>query len=169
MPTCIKCSAHFPNRAHIDGKVHVLNHRKLCLDCSPFGQHNTRILKLAPNTEVECTNCGRSYNYDHTKGHGTLQCNSCFTTSQRRLRKQQLVDELGGACVLCGYNKSVVALHFHHRDPTLKEFHVTGGNRSYKSMLAEAKKCVLLCSNCHAEVHAGVTQLDRVPALHAGS
>jgi hypothetical protein len=66
-----------------------------------------------------------------------------------------LLNEFGGKCTKCGYNKCNGALSFHHTDPSKKDFGVSnkGITRSYKAVLAEAKKCVLLCLNCHAEEH----------------
>jgi ribosomal protein L30E len=54
-----------------------------------------------------------------------------------------------------------VALHFHHIDPATKSFGLArrGITRSLERVRAEAAKCVLLCSNCHAEVEAGLVAL----------
>jgi hypothetical protein len=59
---------------------------------------------------------------------------------------------------MCGYDDSFVALEFHHLDPTKKAFGVAqrGITRSIDKVRAEARKCVLICANCHAEVEAGV-------------
>jgi len=75
-----------------------------------------------------------------------------------------LVQEAGGCCALCGYDRSVVALEFHHIDPRSKEFGVAEGGmgRSIARLRAEVRKCVLLCSNCHAEVEAGVRSISGV-------
>jgi ferredoxin-like protein FixX len=59
-------------------------------------------------------------------------------------------------CVLCGYNRCDKALEYHHLDPSVKESLVSA-TRSIKRMKEEAGKCVLLCANCHREVHSGVT------------
>jgi hypothetical protein len=77
--------------------------------------------------------------------------------NRRRKVKAILVQEAGGACLLCGYNRYIGALHFHHRDPEDKAFGVSGlgVTRSIERARAEANKCVLLCSNCHAEVENG--------------
>ena len=79
----------------------------------------------------------------------------------RRRVKARLVAEAGGACVLCGYHKYAGALHFHHLDPNEKEFGLAfaGVARSVERLRAEAEKCILLCSNCHAEVEGGVASL----------
>ena len=65
--------------------------------------------------------------------------------------------EAGGECALCGYSHCPAALEFHHLDPATKEFSVSqrGVTRSFERALAEARKCVLLCANCHAEVEGG--------------
>jgi 5-methylcytosine-specific restriction endonuclease McrA len=82
---------------------------------------------------------------------------------QRRRRevKRQLVTEAGGACVLCGYDRALSGLHFHHLSRADKTFGLSreGVTRALETARAEARKCVLLCSNCHAEVEAGAVQL----------
>ena len=80
--------------------------------------------------------------------------------------KEVLVEEAGGACHLCGYDRNVGALHFHHVDPDAKAFGPAqhGEARSIARSRAEAAKCVLLCANCHAEVEAGIAQLPFGPA-----
>lgn len=62
---------------------------------------------------------------------------------------------LGGACALCGYNKCVQALQFHHVTGQ-KDFAISvlGHTKSWKKIEKELKKCELLCANCHAEIHA---------------
>lgn len=55
-------------------------------------------------------------------GHRCLSCRAEGVTRRRRKVKALLVAEAGGACVLCGYERSPAALHFHHRDPTTKDF-----------------------------------------------
>jgi hypothetical protein len=75
--------------------------------------------------------------------------------------KQLLVSEAGGACALCGYQRFAGALHFHHLDPSKKDFSLshTGVSRGLAQARTESKKCILLCSNCHAEVEGGMATL----------
>jgi transposase len=90
-----------------------------------------------------------------------LRCRSEAVTKRRRAVKKVLVDEAGGACARCGYARCLEALQFHHRDPSTKRFGLAHGiTRSIDSLREEAHKCVLLCSNCHAEVEAGVATLS---------
>jgi hypothetical protein len=75
---------------------------------------------------------------------------------ERHRRKEYLVEMLGGKCVICGYKRSVKALSFHHKNPAEKEFDITNnGNilRDWDLVIKEAKKCELLCLNCHMELH----------------
>ena len=71
--------------------------------------------------------------------------------------KQILVQEAGGACSICGYSRAMRALHFHHLNPAEKQLEVNakGAALSLDTLRAEARKCILLCSNCHAEVEDG--------------
>jgi hypothetical protein len=89
-----------------------------------------------------------------------LRCQSEQVIERRRRVRARLVAEAGGACALCGYHRYVGALHFHHLDPSAKRFALGGGDtRSLERNREEAAKCVLLCSNCHAEVEAGLKVL----------
>lgn len=91
------------------------------------------------------------------EGRGYYRCKRCRSAAvakRRRTVKQKLVDEAGGACILCGYGRWIGAMQFHHVEPDTKEFHIAqrGHSRSLARSRAEIRKCVLLCANCHAEV-----------------
>jgi HNH endonuclease. len=71
-----------------------------------------------------------------------------------------LIEEAGGRCAACGYDAHHAALQFHHLDPASKAFTLRDGDtRSLERMREEARKCVLLCANCHAQVEAGTVDL----------
>lgn len=86
------------------------------------------------------------------------RCNSESVAARRRRIKELLVREAGGACRVCGFDSYVGALQFHHRDPARKTFALSrqGVTRSLAAAREEARKCVLLCANCHAMVEAGL-------------
>jgi transposase-like protein len=99
------------------------------------------------------------------RGSDGFRCRLCRAGAVHRRRreiKRMLVEEAGGACVLCGYDALLGGLHFHHLDPTEKTFALSrhGVTRSLAAARAEASKCALLCSNCHAEVEAGTAKLS---------
>lgn len=83
----------------------------------------------------------------------------------RKNTKDRMVAAMGGCCQVCGYNKSTNALEFHHIDPTIKEKgfgDLRANNARWTSIIEELRKCVMLCSNCHKEVHDGITVLPEV-------
>jgi len=90
-----------------------------------------------------------------------VKCRAEAVARRRRKVKEILVEEAGGRCLLCGYDRHAAALQFHHIDPASKSFGlgVRGITRSLEKLRAEARKCVLLCANCHAEVEVGVARL----------
>ncbi len=94
------------------------------------------------------------------EGRGYYRCMECrkaAVVKWRREAKRRLVEEAGGCCLLCGYKKYLGALQFHHRDKKTKRYTLSrmGHTRNFAEALEEAKKCTLLCANCHAEVEAG--------------
>ena len=109
-----------------------------------------------------CPKCGldkyedRDF-YRRKDGHYHSWCKSCLLQVQRdrwKARKLAATMLFGGACDVCGYDKNLACLDFHHLDPAQKEyvFHEVV-KRPWDEVLAELKKCVLLCKNCHGEVH----------------
>jgi hypothetical protein len=78
-------------------------------------------------------------------------------------RKTLLIDKLGGRCTHCGYSRNQAALQFHHSSGR-KSFPLDArnlANRRWSAIEAEAAKCILLCSNCHAEEHHPCLALPR--------
>jgi transposase len=96
-----------------------------------------------------------------------LACRSEAVVKRRKIVKRVLVEEAGGACALCGYDRSMAALQFHHLERGDKAFALSrhGVTRSLEAARAEAAKCVLLCANCHAEVEAGLASVGPVPTM----
>ena len=73
--------------------------------------------------------------------------------------KDRMVQAMGGKCQCCGYNKTNKALAFHHIDPDKKDmgFGDTRANpKSWQKIIIELKKCILVCHNCHSEIHDGI-------------
>ena len=105
----------------------------------------------------ETKSSSRIYCYD-CSGESTRSINKTRKhqkTILRRSMKVQAIKLLGGKCSICGYNKCMDALEFHHEDPSVKEFKLGSGNTmSWKLYRSEALKCILLSSNCHKEIHS---------------
>src|SRR5689334_7795205 len=96
----------------------------------------------------------------------SLKCKNAWTNNKHqnyvsqqqrgRLRRQLLIKQKGNRCALCGYDANQAALAFHHLDARTKSFPIdlrNCSNTSWETLVAESKKCQLLCLNCHAEIH----------------
>jgi 5-methylcytosine-specific restriction endonuclease McrA len=77
---------------------------------------------------------------------------------RRHKVREMALEYKGGKCSLCGYKKCKRALSFHHLNPDTKGFGISykGFTRSWEKTRTELDKCVLLCANCHMEVHDGI-------------
>jgi len=88
---------------------------------------------------------------------------------RRKRIRQMAVDVSGGKCQICGYQRCLEALEFHHMDNGGKDFSISdkGHSRSWSRVRAEIGKCALLCANCHREVHAGLQSLEKGHITHS--
>jgi hypothetical protein len=81
---------------------------------------------------------------------------SNYVMEWRRRVKIRLIEYKGGKCEKCGYNKKIPATYdFHHKDASQKDFGIAtkGHCRNIESLKQEVDKCLLVCRNCHAEIH----------------
>lgn len=113
-------------------------------------------------SEYNCR-CGET---DKNKFYGgrKTECKSCFndvTKEKIRKNKEYAVKYKGGGCSVCGYNKCISALEFHHSDPSQKDPTWRIG-WSWERLKIEIDKCVLLCANCHREEHEKISGVGTV-------
>lgn len=97
----------------------------------------------------------------------SVYCKSCLkdhTIERQRKFKEDCVKYKGSKCVICSYNKYIGALEFHHLDPSKKDFSISNQKLTKfdSRIFEELNKCVLLCANCHREVHSGLVELPRL-------
>ena len=95
------------------------------------------------------------------RADGRYRCKKCSSeavSAKRRKNKLMLVEYKGGKCERCGYDKCIDALEFHHLDPTEKEITISGNIKSLKKLKKEVDKCILVCSNCHKEIHSEINE-----------
>jgi transposase len=113
-------------------------------------------------TTMTCRHHGETEFFLEPRGYYRCKlCRSAAVAKRRRKLKSILVAEAGGRCCLCGYDRHPSALEFHHVDPELKRMQISAGGIGYglETLREEASKCILLCSNCHAEVENGLATL----------
>ena len=113
------------------------------------------------NEIITCKVCGKPL-----KGRQQKFCSSgCKNSINQSYRAQRarglkrkliLVKDLGGCCNICGYKKNLSALTFHHKNPSRKTFQLDMRSLSNRKQIVidrEIKNCILVCNNCHAELH----------------
>ncbi len=173
---CEKCNSTFPQSIIIDGKRKYLHQRRFCTTCSPLNKKNTKdIIKYPPArlingiTHKTCRGCRtelpfiEEYFYTNSEwGKTRALCKKCSRKSKNNKNnnlKKWAVDLLGGKCKICGYQKNIGSLDFHHLDPSRKDFGIAN-KKSKLKIQQEIKKCILVCKNCHGEIHAGLHDLS---------
>lgn len=136
-------------------------------NCLPNGiiskneEENTHY-KCARCKEIQLINKENFYFKKNSKVHSWCRkCNDKYALHKIRDVKLRCVQYKGGKCTMCGYNKYLGSLDFHHIDPSIKDYNISK-LRTYcwENIKKELDKCVLLCANCHREVHAGVIKLE---------
>lgn len=97
---------------------------------------------------------------------GRYRCKKCASDAVDRRRKKikaLIVEYKGGKCAICGYDRCLEALELHHLNETIKEFGISDGcTRSLDRAKEESDKCILVCANCHREIHAGLINIGDV-------
>ena len=95
--------------------------------------------------------------------------NNYLKQQERALtRKLELIEEKGGKCEICGYDKNIAALDFHHLNPEAKLFQLDSrhlSNTTIVKLREEADKCILVCANCHREIHNKHLDKSNIPTL----
>jgi hypothetical protein len=142
--------------------------------CGNKAAYNRYYLEAHP-VPGNCKKCGNSFTTRRQKDYCSASCKSKACKSKGRnnsqaqsnrgyLRKEKLVADMGGGCVVCNYSKSLRSLTFHHKEPSKKEYRLdirTLSGMSIERITSEAAKCALLCHNCHNELHEDAEKLCR--------
>ena len=113
-------------------------------------------------TERTCRTHGQTRFILENRGYyRCVRCRMERVAARRKKVKEILVAEAGGHCVMCGYDRYIGALQFHHVDPAEKSFGIAqrGCTRGIAHARREMAKCVLVCANCHAELEGGAATL----------
>ncbi len=155
---CLACGSRIPASVWVEGRKRNTQNRRYCLTCSPFGSHNTRdprATRRAGREDLRCVHCGRLISAKQIKG---TTCWTCLYGRRAERRLEEIYKVVGDSCWRCGYCRGKAGrrvLDFHHVNGAEKCFgldcrHLV--NLSLQRVVAELRKCVLLCANCHREV-----------------
>lgn len=147
--TCHRCKCQFEVKASTRRK-------KFCYKCLPVGQSAAKFLPNSNGKNFVCVVCNKEFIYEKNKyNNSTSACGVCLQRAHRDMIKKSAIKYLGGKCIKCGYNKCVDVLTFHHVDPNNKKHNISRMyGYSWESVKKELNKCILLCMNCHIELHA---------------
>jgi len=85
-----------------------------------------------------------------------------FISERRRRYKKKLIEIKGGKCQICGYSNCVAALEFHHIDEVKRAKISYIYNRGWDRILKEVEKTILVCANCHREIHKNLIDLNKL-------
>ncbi len=157
-------------RCRVCGNLLALNNNNdICIYCKG-SQDKANKREYNKNRKKICIKCGKKISYNNISGlckickdEGTIKkSRSERVIKWRKNKKIKLVEYKGGKCEICGYNKCIEALEFHHRNPEEKEFHISHKNvKNIEIYFKEVDKCILVCANCHREIHAGIIEINQ--------
>lgn len=163
---CKECGKPFKASEVVDGKFKSWYRREYCFECKPLYRNKRSCSELSyvKTGSKKCSICLVEKTLDNYFTNGRRKdgtpyyqsyCKVCAYLKQRdylRNIKQKAVNIKGGKCQVCGYDKCLSAMDFHHRDMTEKEFDISTA-KNFAVIEKEIEKCDLLCSNCHRELH----------------
>lgn len=118
-----------------------------------------------PLAEKECLLCNKIFRPKNKSANLRSCCYDCMPDGTQLTRGEFLAKIKylrGGCCEKCGYDKCIKALEFHHLDPSKKDFTISNDHFKLKDAIEESKKCILICANCHRELHDNLWNLDEL-------
>ena len=162
------CSCIICGKQKIIQGTHLRNGNTTSCGCHPY-KIRPQNTKQKINEDIPiiliCSLCGKEFIKDKSNGKRKYcyECSPRITAEcpqgkcamiKRNHIKQALVNYKGGKCEICGYNKSLRALSFHHIDSNEKDFSISQNiTKDLDELKAEVDKCLLVCANCHMEIH----------------
>lgn len=120
-------------------------------ECKHHGITSHTVLK---NGRVKCKKCQQEYQRKH------YQSNKQYYINKSKDRQKFLIDftrrhKSYSGCIICGEKRWWV-LDYHHNDIEDKFFGIGTSFRcgyGIKKLKKELRKCIVLCSNCHRDLH----------------
>ena len=106
-----------------------------------------------------CKTCAALYRKKRIEIFGYKPSKTSKQKQRQRILRNKIksIQYKGGKCTKCGYNKSVYSLGFHHINPSQKEYDPASlMGYSWKNIVKELDKCILVCANCHREIELGI-------------
>lgn len=139
-------------------QFHHLDAAAKSFSLANFSGSSQLLIAEAAKCVLLCANCHRLRHIRKEAANREVEL--------RKEKKLRAVAFFGGVCFLCKCGYPAMVFEFHHLDSKKKDFEIAtrGMQRSWPRIAAELAKCVMLCANCHREVHSGIQFLQPVPA-----
>ena len=150
--------------------VYQFRHREVCMsskrkcsccqvsqDESCFALKNKKLNKL----QSKCKQCQSKYHKKHYKLNKDIYCDRArINNTKYKRRNKDFINEYKAnkGCEFCSEN-TPVCLDFHHINPKIKDWNISvmcRGANSIQTIQEEINKCIVICSNCHRKLHAGL-------------
>ena len=130
---------------------------KICTKCGKEKDESKFSKKRNNELQPICKECKREYDRNWYIDNKKRRDNLNKRAKERIVRNKKFVREykLSIGCQICGYKKTYYALEFHHEKDNDKKYNISlMKTLSIETILKEIKKCKVVCSNCHREIHA---------------
>jgi hypothetical protein len=150
---CSQCGVKIPIHVRIDGKKRNLKNRTKCLICLPF--MGPRPKRSSSELKIEAAQKSRRYYQKWQNEHS-----QCIVTA-RRIKYRTAIISLVNKCQFCSYNKPDILI-FHHLYNKSFGLNSRSFKFSLRNLIPELMKCVLVCPNCHSEIHKKFILTDLV-------
>ena len=143
-----------------------MNSNRKCSACqvskkeSFFGFKNKKLGKL----HTKCKECQSVYSKQHYKLNKSDYCKRARKNNiEYRKRNRDFIKnyKTSAGCKFCK-ETSHICLDFHHLNPKVKDWNISimsRGASSISTIKKEIKKCIVICSNCHRKLHAGLIKI----------
>jgi hypothetical protein len=167
---------HFLSQAEIDVyKASTRRPRHVRPPCQPKRKPICQVIFGKPQSQLNPEEYARYRQLARmTSYFRSHEANLVKQKCAKRDTKRLIIETLGlePVCARCGYDRYIGALDFHHLDPQGKDHDIVINSVGFDRSVAEARKCTLICANCHREAHrddvptgAGRPRMDRDPLL----
>lgn len=131
-----------------------------CTKCN-FTKDNTEFRKDAHRKSgfrSRCRDCDSQYCKDRYKSKDQHKVIARTKFWRVEMRNRINTIKTDNPCCLCG-EKVLSCIDFHHLESDDKD-HSISKFKSWEVTLAEIRKCVALCANCHRKIHSGDLHIE---------
>lgn len=114
-----------------------------------------------------CKKCGRIKPLSKFKNGNGYVCKNCGKSKNKQNKVKWIQSFKGSGCQLCGYNAHPTAIEFHHVNAEDKDRDLSlMKSMGYQNIVDEISKCLIVCANCHREIHANLVSEKKIQGAY---